>query len=136
MDKISPEKRSWTMSQVKNSNTNPEKRVRSLLHSLGYRFRLYDKKLPGNPDIVLNKYKSAIFVHGCFWHRHEGCKKSTTPKSNTEYWSKKFIDNVYRDKSNIEDLINLGWSVLIIWECETSDMKTLQHTIENFLSAR
>lgn len=118
MDKVSPKIRSCVMASVKSCNTKPEVMVRKLLHSLGYRFRLQRKDLPGRPDIVLPKYKIAIFVNGCFWHRHKGCKKATMPTSHLEYWKAKFARNITRDKENYHKLEELGWNVLIIWECE------------------
>ncbi len=122
MDKVSPEIRSHTMAAVKSYNTKPEVAVRKLLHSLGYRFRLQRKDLPGRPDIVLPKYKIAIFVNGCFWHRHEGCKRATMPTSHLEYWEPKFARNIMRDKENYRKLEALGWSVRIIWECEINSI--------------
>lgn len=110
------EKRSRNMSAVKSFNTQPEKYVRKMLFSLGFRYRLNQKKLPGSPDIVLAKYKTVIFINGCFWHRHT-CERASTPKSNLDFWSKKFDSNVTRDKKNIETLITLGWKVIVIWEC-------------------
>lgn len=117
-DTITPERRSWNMSRIRSKNTKPEVIVRSLLHKMGYRFRLHRKDLPGTPDIVLPKYKTAILVHGCFWHRHQGCKNCYSPKSRTSFWEKKFNDNTVRDKKNIDALKLLGWRVLLIWECE------------------
>jgi len=119
-DTLTPDQRSRLMSRVKGKDTKPEKVVRSVLHSLGYRFRLYRKNLPGSPDIVLPKYRTAIFVHGCFWHRHPGCPKATTPKSNLEYWHRKFAENVERDRRKERELARLGWRVMIIWQCESS----------------
>lgn len=116
-DKLSAEKRSWNMSRIKGRDTKPEIAVRSLLHSMGYRFRLQRKDLPGKPDIVLQKYKTAIFVHGCFWHAH-GCKDSGTPKTNTEFWQKKLADNVRRDARKQQELQDSGWNVLVIWDCQ------------------
>ena len=110
--------RSRNMSAIKSKNTKPEIAVRKLLHSLGYRFRLHRKDLPGSPDIVLPKYKTVIFVHGCFWHRHENCKYASTPKTRPEFWESKFGENVKRDKTNQKHLIKLGWKIIIIWECE------------------
>src|SRR5208282_4316998 len=97
MDSLSPERRSWNMSRIRAKDTRPERLVRSLLHNLGYRFRLNRKDVPGRPDIVLPKYRAAIYVHGCFWHRHEGCALAYTPKSNLEFWNKKFARNKERD---------------------------------------
>ncbi len=107
------------MSGIRSKNTRPEMIVRSWLHRNGYRFRLHRKDLPGKPDVVLPKYKTVIFVHGCFWHRHEGCKKATTPKNNKEFWEKKFSENMERDKVCYLKLKDLGWKVVVIWECET-----------------
>ena len=113
------EQRSRNMAAIKSKNTKPEMVVRRSLHSMGYRFRLHKRDLPGNPDIVLPRYKIALFVNGCFWHRHEGCKYSTIPKTRTEFWIEKFRGNVERDKVNQAKLISMGWTPLIIWECET-----------------
>ena len=107
------------MSRIRSENTSPERLVRSLLHGMGYRFRLHRKDLPGKPDIVLPKYKTVIEVRGCFWHRHQGCKQASTPKSNEAFWQEKFSRNVARDRRNTRLLKKLGWRVIIIWECET-----------------
>ncbi|SDU50384.1 very short patch repair endonuclease [Desulfobacula phenolica] len=117
------------MSRIKSRDTKPEIRLRSLLHNLGYRFRLHRKDLPGNPDIVLPKYRKIIFVHGCFWHRHEGCKMAYKVKSNIEKWERKFSQNIRRDKTNKEKLIELGWDVHVIWECETKNDEILLRII-------
>ena len=112
------EQRSRNMSAIKSKNTKPEIKVRKILHSMGYRFRLHRKDLPGSPDIVLPKYKTIIFVHGCFWHRHENCKYASTPKTRPAFWESKFNENIKRDRTNQNNLIKLGWKVLVIWECE------------------
>lgn len=117
-DKLTPEKRSWNMSRIKGKDTKIEVEVRKYLFSKGYRFRKNDKRYPGKPDIVLPKYHVAIFVHGCFWHRHEGCKDATTPKTRTEFWLEKFDKNVKNDQIKQEKLRELGWKVIVIWECE------------------
>ena len=117
-DKFSPEKRSEIMSRVRSGNTEPERAVRSALHKRGYRFRIHSKSLPGSPDIVLPKYKTAIFVHGCFWHQHPNCRKATIPRTNTEKWEKKLSRNVSRDEKALSDLTALGWFPIVIWECE------------------
>jgi DNA mismatch endonuclease, patch repair protein len=109
------------MSGVRTSGTAPEMVVRRKLHSLGFRFRLHSKRLPGKPDIVLPKYHSVIFVHGCFWHHHEGCPKSKLPTSNAEFWANKISGNVRRDEKNIRDLEHMGWRTLVVWECETKN---------------
>ncbi len=129
MDRLSKEKRSWNMSKIRSKNTRPELLVRSFLHSKGYRYRLHVKKLPGIPDIVLSKYKTAIFVHGCFWHRHPGCKFSYKPKSNIDFWNLKFDKNIKRHEIVFENLKNLGWKVLVIWECETKNEPLLEQKI-------
>lgn len=117
-DKLTPEKRSWNMSRIKGKDTKIEVEVRKYLFSKGYRFRKNDKRYPGKPDIVLPKYHVAIFVHGCFWHRHEGCKDATTPKTRTEFWLEKFDKNVKNDQIKQAKLRELGWKVIVIWECE------------------
>lgn len=122
-DRLSKERRSWNMSRIKGKNTKPEMVVRSLLHQAGYRFRLHDKKLPGKPDIVLPKYKTVIFVHGCFWHQHEGCPKSSRPSGNATFWVKKLKGNVQRDKHIQSALCDLGWRVIVIWTCELKSEK-------------
>lgn len=108
------------MSRIRSKDTKPEIAVRSMLHRSGYRFRLHVKNLPGKPDIVLPKYNTIIFVNGCFWHRHQGCKYAYNPKTHVQFWRKKFKDNVVRQKAIIKKLNNLGWKVKIVWECETS----------------
>jgi DNA mismatch endonuclease (patch repair protein) len=117
-DHLTKKHRSWNMSRIRSKHSKPEVIIRSLLHRAGYRFRLNNKKLPGCPDIVLSKYKTVIFVNGCFWHRHENCSRSTTPNTNKEYWIPKFNKNILRDIKVKNDLEKLGWSVFIVWECE------------------
>lgn len=117
MDKQSSEQKSLMMSRVRSKETYPELALRSALHSAGFRFRLHGKDLPGKPDIVLPKYKCVIFVHGCFWHHHEGCNKSTMPKTNIEFWRNKITATVLRDKSNLDELAKLGWRTFVAWEC-------------------
>ena len=117
-DHLSKERRSWNMSRIKGQNTTPELKLRSCLHRLGFRFRIHDTKLPGKPDIVMAKYRTAVFVHGCFWHRHDGCRHTSTPKSNQSFWLEKFRRTLDRDQQNFKALNNLGWQVLIVWECE------------------
>lgn len=118
MDVLTREKRSWNMSRVRSRNTKPETKIRSLLHRAGFRFRINAKKLPGSPDIVLPKYRTAVFVHGCFWHRHTGCKYAYTPKSRIEFWENKFRSTVERDLKKTKMLEASGWQVLVVWECE------------------
>lgn len=117
-DIFNPEKRSEIMSHIKGRNSGPELAVRSLLHRMGYRFRLHQKALPGRPDIVLPRYRSVIFVHGCFWHRHKDCRFAYTPKSRIDFWKAKFEANIIRDEKVNSDLERLGWQVIIVWECE------------------
>ena len=120
------EQRSRNMSAIKSKNTKPEITVRKLLHSMGYRFRLHRKDLPGSPDIVLPKYKTVIFVHGCFWHRHENCKYASIQKTRKEFWENKFKANINRDNLNQANLSLKGWKIIIIWECQLKgDIKKL-----------
>ena len=126
MDTLSTERRSWNMSRIRSRNTKPERIVRSMLHGMGYRFRLHVKSMPGTPDLVLPKYKTVIFVHGCFWHRHPGCKFAYTPKSRIEFWMKKFECNIASHKNAVQQLSDLGWQVIVIWECELSDPDALR----------
>jgi len=132
-DKLTKERRSWNMSRIRSKNTGPELIVRSLLHRQGFRFRLHRKGLPGKPDIVLPKYKTVIFVHGCFWHSHALCADATVPKSRTEFWAKKFADTVKRDENNQAALLMLGWKVVVIWECETGKYDQLKDLLANVL---
>jgi len=125
--------RSALMARVGQKNTAPEIIVRKSLHRLGYRFRLHRRDLPGTPDIVLPKYRKVLFVHGCFWHRHPGCGKTTTPKTRTEFWAEKFRANVARDSAKEQALRDAGWEPLIIWECETSDITILERRLINLL---
>ena len=128
-DHLTIERRSWNMSRIRSNNTKPEIIVRSLLHHMGYRFRLYRKDLPGKPDIVLPKYKTVVFVHGCFWHRHRGCKRCTTPTSNQGYWLKKLNRNIEKDKLHKMQLRKSNWKVLVIWECETKNLDKLTNKL-------
>ncbi|MBE3039488.1 MAG: DNA mismatch endonuclease Vsr [Chloroflexi bacterium] len=126
MDRISKERRSWNMSRIRGRDTRPELDVRSVLHRMGYRFRLYRGDLPGKPDIVLPKYKTVIFVHGCFWHRHRRCKLAYTPKSRVAFWREKFQGNTRRDREGKRRLEAMGWHVVVVWECETTDSAVLR----------
>lgn len=118
MDHLNQKQRSWNMRQIKSKDTLPEIRVRKWLFSKGYRFRKNDKRYPGKPDIVMPKYNTIIFVHGCFWHRHLNCKYASVPKTNTDYWEKKFNRNIENDIKNSKELKEQGWSIITIWECE------------------
>ncbi len=125
--------RSALMSRVKAKDTKPELRVRRLAHGLGYRYRLHRRDLPGSPDLVFSGRRKVLFVHGCFWHRHQGCRKTTMPKTRAKFWQRKFDDNVRRDERVIAALRDLGWDVLVVWECETSDEDLLRRTLLEFL---
>jgi DNA mismatch endonuclease (patch repair protein) len=124
-DRLSPERRSWNMSRIRSRDTRPERLVRSLLHRMGYRFRIGNRNLPGNPDVVLTKYRTVILVHGCFWHRHPSCKFAYAPKSQIDFWQRKFRENVARDCKTETLLREAGWKVIVIWECEIADALTL-----------
>lgn len=121
-DIISPEQRSKNMSAIRSKNTKPEVYLRKLLFALGYRYRIADKSVPGHPDIFLRKYNTAIFVNGCFWHRHQGCKYAYTPKSRVEFWQKKFDDNIRRDNDVVAALSDRGIKRLVVWECTIKRM--------------
>lgn len=125
MDTLSSQQRSWNMSRIKGSNTGPERIVRSILHRMGYRFRLHRKDLPGKPDIVLPKFKTVVFVNGCFWHRHKGCKDATLPKTRRDFWRTKLEGNVLRDMVKNRSIRHLGWRVIVVWECETAKPEQL-----------
>lgn len=132
-DKITREQRSRNMSHIRSSNTNPEIVVRKILHKLGYRFRIHRSDLPGKPDIVLPRYRTIIFVHGCFWHNHLGCKRAVLPKTNIDYWHPKIEKNKKRDSEHIRNLRSLGWNVYVIWECQTKDRLLLQNQLLEIL---
>ncbi|MFH5834817.1 very short patch repair endonuclease [Proteiniclasticum sp. C24MP] len=122
MDKISPEARSRNMSRIRGKNTEPEKYIRRLLYHAGFRYRIHYRELPGKPDVYLRKYRTVLFINGCFWHRHEGCRYATTPKSNREFWENKFTRNVQRDKDVYDKLQSEGYKVIVIWECTIRKM--------------
>ena len=132
-DVFSEEKRSYVMSCVSSKDTKPEKIVRSFLHRAGFRFRLHSPALPGKPDLVLAKYKTAIFVHGCFWHRHQGCKRTTTPATRREFWMEKFKKNVRRDNLNHKKLKEQGWEVIVVWECKLEKIKNREEELKNLV---
>lgn len=119
------------MSRVRGKGTLPEMTVRRLAHALGMRFRLHRADLPGRPDLVFPRYRAVVFVHGCFWHRHEGCRKSMSPKTRVEYWEAKFRSNVERDARSATELARMGWRVLTIWECETKDSELLRRKLDS-----
>ncbi len=130
-DRLTPEKRSWNMSHIRGKDTAIEVRVRKYLFGLGYRYRKNDKRLPGKPDIVLPKYRTVIFIHGCFWHRHSDCKDATTPKTRTDFWTEKFSRNVENDRRHKEQLEADGWKVITLWECEIN--KKFEETMNRVL---
>jgi len=137
-DIVSKEARSKMMSGIKGKNTKPEVLVRSMLHKMGFRFRLHRKDLPGKPDIVLPRYRTVIFVHGCFWHRHDNCKFAYEPKSRRDFWETKFKANVQRHFTVENLLVEMGWKVIVIWECEIAKltgndlvkMLSCEHTLQ------
>lgn len=118
MDIVDSAKRSRMMAGIRSKDTRPELQVRLFLHGNGFRYRLHTSQLPGKPDIVLPKYRTVVFVHGCFWHRHFGCPLTAVPKTNTAQWLQKFASNIKRDQSAVQELRDLGWRVLVVWECE------------------
>lgn len=129
-DSLTPTQRSENMRRIRGQDTKPEIALRSALHRQGFRFRKNDPRLPGKPDIVLPKYRTVVFVNGCFWHRHEGCSKATTPKTNTEFWLEKFRRTVERDKRKAVELQALGWVVTVVWECEiNADLERIAREI-------
>lgn len=131
-DRLTPEKRSWNMGRIKGKDTSIEMKVRQYLFAQGFRFRKNDRRYPGTPDIVLPKYRTVIFVHGCFWHRHEGCKLAYTPKTRIEFWQAKFDKNVENDSKNTRILEEAGWKVVVIWECEIK--KDFENTMNSLIS--
>jgi len=135
MDRLTPQRRSWNMSRIRGSDTGPEKRVRSLLHRMGFRFSLRRRELPGRPDIVLTGRRIAVFVHGCFWHMHAGCCNAVIPKTRTEFWRSKLRGNVTRDRIAIRALRRLGWRVLVVWECELEKIDELGRKLQRAIAA-
>lgn len=136
IDRISQERRSANMAAIRATDTKPELIVRRALRSMGFGYRLHHRKLPGRPDIVMLGRRKVIFVHGCFWHRHVGCRFAYTPKSRLDFWRKKFESNVSRDVRNRAALQERGWDVLVLWECEVSDAKLLTNRLQRFLGDR
>lgn len=133
MDIFSKGTRSRIMSRISGKNTKPEILVRSLLHRMGYRFRIHKKNLPGKPDICLPKHKKIIFVHGCFWHGHKNCPRAKRPTTNVEFWNKKIDGTIERDKENIKGLKELGWQTLTIWTCEIKNQDALKNKLISFI---
>ncbi len=137
-DVFSKSKRSEVMSRIRSTNTRPELIVRKFIHREGFRYRLHVKNLQGKPDLVLPKYKTAIFINGCFWHGHENCNLFQMPKSNKEFWSDKINKNIIRDKSNIARLAEIGWKVIVIWECQLNSVlkdTTLKNLVTDIKTA-
>lgn len=135
MDSVTPARRSEIMGRVRSRHTKPEMTVRRMVHAMGYRYRLHAKDLPGKPDLVFRARKMVIFVHGCFWHRHAGCALARLPKSRQDFWLPKLEANRRRDLKNESALLDAGWDVLTIWECELSDVAQLKTRIRRFLDA-
>jgi len=133
-DRLTRSARSRLMSRVRTRDTAPERIVRSVLHRLGYRFRLNGEDLPGKPDIVLPRHRKVIFVHGCFWHGHSRCKRGARPTTNVEFWNKKLDSNISRDRRARIGLKKLGWQSLIVWECQTKNLANLRRKLERFMS--
>lgn len=134
-DNLTKEQRKKAMSSVRQKDTKPEKTVRSILHKLGFRFRKNVTSIVGKPDIVLPKYKTIIFVHGCFWHQHKNCRKANRPTSNVEFWNNKLDKNIERDKQNLKELKSLGWKIITVWTCEIKDKESLIAKLKNSLLA-
>jgi len=135
MDKLDAQRRSENMRQIRSKNTKPEMLLRSLLHKAGYRFRLHRRDLPGKPDIVFPGRRKVIFVHGCFWHQHPGCREGRLPGTRQDYWRPKLERNVERDAATIEQLRALGWQVLTVWECETGNAEPVKDRLRAFLDS-
>ena len=135
VDIFSKKKRSEIMSKIGPKNSKPEILIRKLAHGMGYRYRLHGEDLPGKPDLVFPKYKKVIFVHGCFWHGHEGCKRSTIPETNETFWRKKITKNIDNDVKKCKELIELGWDYLVIWQCEikSKNVEILKRRVSDFL---
>ena len=133
MDIVDSKRRSKMMSRIKGRDTMPELAVRRIAHCLGFRFRLYRNDLPGCPDLVFPRFRAVVFVHGCFWHRHHGCRYAYSPKTRVRFWDNKFRSNVARDRRNLDALRELGWRVLVIWECETRDRERVKKRLLVYL---
>jgi DNA mismatch endonuclease (patch repair protein) len=129
MDKIDPQRRSANMARIRGKDTGPEMRVRRVAHRMGLRFRLHRRDMPGSPDLVFPKHRLAVFVHGCFWHRHPGCARASTPASRVDFWQDKFDANVERDQRQQRALVERGWKVLVLWECELKDETALENAL-------
>jgi DNA mismatch endonuclease (patch repair protein) len=135
-DKLSAKHRSWNMSRIRSRDTNPELLVRKALTQLGYKFRLHRNDLPGKPDIVLPRFRTAIFVHGCFWHQHSGCIDCSNPKTNANYWRPKLLANLQRDRKNRRRLRRMGWTPIVIWECQAQKGPKLSDQLTRKLKSK
>ena len=135
-DIFTPEKRSQIMARIGSKNTKPEIAVRKLVHSLGYRFRLHDVKLPGKPDIVLPRHRKVIFINGCFWHGHKDCPRSTLPSTNVTFWKDKIAKNIIRDKRSLRKLRCDGWRAMVVWQCEMRDPERVTQRLNRYLECR
>ena len=134
-DTVTPEHRSAIMSRIRSKDMKPEMAVRRLTHAMGYRYRLHRRDLPGKPDLVFPSRRKVVFVHGCFWHRHPGCRRATLPKSNRDFWLAKFQRNAERDAEQQRQLAEQGWAVLIVWECEVQDHDATARRVREFLDS-
>lgn len=132
-DNLTPRQRSHAMSRVRSTDTSPERRLRSLIHHMGYRFRLHRRDLPGRPDLAFPSRRKVIFVHGCFWHQHQSCGKAQIPRTRRNYWQAKLTRNVARDARVKRQLRAEGWKVLVVWECQLANLYTLSRRIRRFL---
>jgi DNA mismatch endonuclease, patch repair protein len=135
-DRVSQKRRSEIMALVKGKDTKPEMAIRQKLHRLGYRYRVHRKDLPGKPDLAFSRLRKAIFVHGCFWHGHDNCSYGRLPKSNLEYWSRKLERNKERDAENIRCLLEMGWEVAVVWQCELKDIDAVVAKLVDFLKRK
>lgn len=133
-DRLTPERRSENMRQIRSRDTAPEMAVRRLLHRLGYRYRLHVRELPGRPDLVFPSRRCVLMIHGCFWHGHQGCRESRMPSTNQQYWVPKLEKNYARDRDHLRALRRLGWRVIIIWECQTENLRRLERKLVRFLN--
>jgi DNA mismatch endonuclease (patch repair protein) len=133
VERLSPEARSRNMARILGKDTSPEMIVRRLLHTMGYRYRLHARTLPGRPDLVFPSKRKAIFVNGCFWHRHQGCRYAYRPKSRVDFWDRKFAQNVERDGRNLRAFADDGWEALVVWQCEIADVGLLRDRLGRFL---
>ncbi len=136
MDTLSKEERSERMSRVRSKNSAAEMRLRRLIHGMGFRYRLHVRSLPGTPDLVFPSRRAVIFMHGCFWHRHDNCHLARLPKSRMDFWGQKLEANKQRDRKNEELLRKLGWRVLVVWECQMKDIDTVSAIVKEFLTSQ